>query len=111
LYGFGGFDELVLTYATTIDKSQGSEYPAVVIPLITQHYATLAKNLLFTGVTCGERLVVLVGQRRALVIALRNSSARRRRSKLGEWLGRAATVPKSREQRQAQPLRSPMAAG
>jgi exodeoxyribonuclease V alpha subunit len=85
-YGFGELDELVLAYATTIHKAQGSEYPAVVIPLTTQHYAMLARNLLYTGVTRGKRLVVLVGQRRALAIAVRNSNTRRRWSKLGEWL-------------------------
>ena len=86
VYGFGELDELVLAYATTIHKSQGSEYPAVVIPLTTQHYAMLARNLLYTGVTRGKRLVVLVGQRRALAIAVRNGSGRRRWSKLKEWL-------------------------
>ena len=55
---------------TTIHKSQGSEYPAVVIPLVTQHYMMLARNLLYTGVTRGKRLVVLVGQRKALAIAV-----------------------------------------
>ncbi len=89
VYGFGELDELVLAYATTIHKAQGSEYPAVVIPLSTQHYAMLARNLLYTGVTRGKRLVVLIGQRRALAIAVRNGSARRRWSKLGEWLGGA----------------------
>jgi exodeoxyribonuclease V alpha subunit len=69
VYGFGELDELVLAYATTIHKAQGSEYPAVVIPLTTQHYAMLARNLLYTGVTRGKRLVVLVGQRKALAIA------------------------------------------
>ncbi len=85
-YGFGELDELVLAYATTIHKSQGSEYPAVVIPLTTQHYTMLARNLLYTGVTRGKRLVVLVGQRRALAIAIKNGSGRRRWSKLREWL-------------------------
>ena len=85
-YGFGELDELVLAYATTIHKSQGSEYPAVVIPLTTQHYAMLARNLLYTGVTRGKRLVVLVGQRRALAIAVNNQAGRRRWTKLGEWL-------------------------
>jgi len=85
-YGFGELDELVLAYATTIHKSQGSEYPAVVIPLTTQHYAMLARNLLYTGVTRGKRLVVLVGQRKALAIAVKNQRTRRRWSKLGEWL-------------------------
>jgi exodeoxyribonuclease V alpha subunit len=86
VYGFGELDELVLAYATTIHKSQGSEYPAVVIPLTTQHYTMLARNLLYTGVTRGKRLVVLVGQRRALAIAVKNKGGRRRWSKLREWL-------------------------
>ena len=62
----------------------------MVIPLTTQHYAMLARNLLYTGVTRGKRLVVLVGQRRALAIAVRNGAGRRRWSKLREWLGGAA---------------------
>ena len=73
-------------YAATIHKSQGSEYPAVVIPILTQHYAMLQRNLLYTGVTRGKRLVVLVGQRRAIAIAARNVSGRQRWSKLKEWL-------------------------
>ncbi|CAH2601180.1 ATP-dependent RecD-like DNA helicase [Rhodovastum atsumiense] len=85
-YGFGELDELVLAYATTIHKSQGSEYPAVVIPLSTQHFTMLARNLLYTGVTRGKRLVVLIGQRKALAIAVRNQGAGRRWSKLREWL-------------------------
>jgi exodeoxyribonuclease V alpha subunit len=64
-YGFGELDELVLAYATTIHKSQGSEYPAVIIPLTTQHYAMLMRNQLYTGVTRARRLVVLVGQQKA----------------------------------------------
>ena len=85
-YGFGELDELALAYATTIHKSQGSEYPAVVIPLATQHYMMLARNLLYTGVTRGKRLVVLVGQRKALAIAVRNHHSRRRWAKLREHL-------------------------
>jgi len=85
-YGFGELDELVLAYATTIHKAQGSEYPAVVIPLVTQHYAMLARNLLYTGVTRGKRLVVLVGQRRALAIAVRNQGSRRRWCRLRKCL-------------------------
>jgi exodeoxyribonuclease V alpha subunit len=77
-YGFGELDELVLAYATTIHKSQGSEYPAVVIPLMTQHYMMLARNLLYTAVTRGKRLVVLVGQRKALAIAVRAACQRPR---------------------------------
>ena len=68
-YGFGELDEIALAYATTIHKSQGSEYPAVVIPLTTQHYPMLQRNLLYTAVTRGKRLVVIVGQKKALAIA------------------------------------------
>ena len=85
-YGFGELDMLVPAYATTIHKSQGSEYPAVVIPLTTQDYVMLQRNLVYTGVTRGKRLVVLVGQRKALAIAVKGSRARRRWSKLREWL-------------------------
>jgi exodeoxyribonuclease V alpha subunit len=85
-YGFGELDTLVPAYAATIHKSQGSEYPAVVIPIMTQHYAMLQRNLLYTGVTRGKRLVVLVGQKKAVAIAVRNVSGRRRWSKLAEWL-------------------------
>jgi hypothetical protein len=85
-YGFGELDMLVPAYAATIHKSQGSEYPAVVIPIMTQHYAMLRRNLLYTGVTRGKKLVVLVGQKKAVAIAVRNVSGRRRWSKLQEWL-------------------------
>ncbi len=85
-FGFGELDTLVPAYAATIHKSQGSEYPAVVIPVMTQHYAMLQRNLLYTGVTRGKRLVVLVGQKKAVAIAVKNVSGRRRWSKLREWL-------------------------
>ncbi len=85
-YGVGELDTLVPAYAATIHKSQGSEYPAVVIPLMTQHYTMLQRNLLYTGVTRGKKLVVLVGQKKAVAIAVRSTSGRRRWSKLHEWL-------------------------
>ena len=85
-YGFGELDILVPAYAATIHKSQGSEYSAVIVPVLTQHYAMLQRNLLYTGVTRGKRLVVLVGQKKAIAIAVRNASGRRRWSKLSEWL-------------------------
>jgi exodeoxyribonuclease V alpha subunit len=91
-YGFGELDMLVPAYAATIHKSQGSEYPAVVIPIMTQHYAMLRRNLLYTGVTRGKRLVVLVGQKKAVAIAVRNVSGRRRWSKLQEWLRPKASL-------------------
>jgi exodeoxyribonuclease V alpha subunit len=85
-YGFGELDMLVPAYAATIHKSQGSEYPAVVIPILTQQYAMLQRNLLYTGITRGKKLVVLVGQKKAIAIAVRNVSGRRRWSKPDEWL-------------------------
>jgi exodeoxyribonuclease V alpha subunit len=91
-YGFGDLDTLVPAYAATIHKSQGSEYPAVVIPVMTQHYTMLQRNLLYTGVTRGKRLVVLVGQKKAVAIAVRGISGRRRWSKLREWLNSAAVA-------------------
>ncbi len=90
-YAFGELDTLVPAYAATIHKSQGSEYAAVVIPVMTQHYAMLQRNLLYTGVTRGKKLVVLVGQKKAVAIAVRNVSGRRRWSKLNEWLRGART--------------------
>jgi exodeoxyribonuclease V alpha subunit len=86
IYPFGELDTLVPAFATTIHKSQGSEYPAVVIPVTTQHYTMLARNLLYTGVTRGKRLVVLVGQKKAIGIAVRGQKAKRRWTKLKEWL-------------------------
>ena len=86
VYEFGELDEVVLAYATTIHKSQGSEYPAVVIPILTQHYPMLQRNLLYTGITRGARLVVLIGQKSAVGIAVRGVRERRRWSKLGELL-------------------------
>ncbi|WP_264598845.1 SF1B family DNA helicase RecD2 [Rhodoblastus acidophilus] len=87
-YSFGELDALVPAYATTIHKSQGSEYPAVVVTLATQHYTMLARNLVYTAVTRGKRLVVIVGQKRALAIAIRNVRTIRRWTKLREWLAR-----------------------
>jgi exodeoxyribonuclease V alpha subunit len=85
-YGFGELDELTLCYATTIHKSQGSEYPVVVIPVSTQHYTMLRRNLIYTGVTRGKKLVVLVGQKKALAIAVKGKQPQRRWSKLAERL-------------------------
>jgi exodeoxyribonuclease V alpha subunit len=87
-YEFGELDTLVPAYAATIHKSQGSEYPAVVIPVMTQHYAMLQRNLIYTGVTRGKKLVVLVGQAKAVAIAVKNVSGRRRWTKLKEWLAK-----------------------
>jgi exodeoxyribonuclease V alpha subunit len=88
-YGGGELDALALAYATTIHKSQGSEYTAVVVPLTTQHYPMLQRNLVYTAVTRGKRLVVIVGQKRALAMAVRGGQQKRRWSKLREWLATA----------------------
>ena len=85
-YPYTELDELTLAYATTIHKSQGSEYPAVVIPVVTQHYTMLQRNLLYTGLTRGKQLVVLIGQKKAVGIAVRGVQGRRRWSKLKELL-------------------------
>ncbi|GIX10742.1 MAG: hypothetical protein KatS3mg116_2452 [Elioraea sp.] len=86
VYGFGELDALVPAYAVTIHKSQGSEYPAVVVPVLTQHYSILRRNLLHAAVTRGKRLVVLVGQRRALAIAVKDRAGRARWTRLRECL-------------------------
>uniref|UniRef100_UPI0026387E19 SF1B family DNA helicase RecD2 n=1 Tax=Aminiphilus sp. TaxID=1872488 RepID=UPI0026387E19 len=83
-YDFSEMDELVHAYAVSVHKSQGSEYPAVVIPLLTQHYMLLQRNLLYTAVTRGKKLVVLVGTRKALAIAVRNDRREKRYSLLTE---------------------------
>lgn len=82
LYDFNELDEIVLAYATTIHKSQGSEYPAVVIPLMMQHYTMLQKNLVYTGITRGKKLVILVGQKKALAIAVKHKAHQKRFSTL-----------------------------
>ncbi len=89
-YDLRDLDELALAYACSVHKAQGSEYPAVVIPLHTQHYMLLQRRLLYTAVTRGRRLVVLVGSRRALAIALRNRTAAPRGTALAERLRVAA---------------------
>lgn len=82
VYDFGEVDELSLAYAITIHKSQGSEFPAVVIPLAMQHYLLLQRNLIYTGITRGKRLVVIIGQPKALPMAVRNNRTQRRYSGL-----------------------------
>jgi exodeoxyribonuclease V alpha subunit len=85
-YDFIELDELVLAYAISVHKSQGSEYPAVVTPLLTQHYVMLQRNLLYTAVTRGKKLVVIVGTRKALAIAIKNDRPRLRYTRLRERL-------------------------
>ena len=85
-YDFGDLDEIALAYATSVHKSQGSEYPAVVIPLAMQHYLLLQRNLLYTAVTRGKRLVVIIGQPRALGMAVNNVRSTRRLTNLAARL-------------------------
>lgn len=85
-YDFYELDEIELAYAVSVHKSQGSEYPAVVIPVTTQHYALLQRNLIYTAVTRGKRLVVMVGSRKALGIAIRNDKTEKRYTRLQERL-------------------------
>ena len=85
-YLFGELDQVALAYAVSIHKSQGSEYPAVVIPIMMQHYMMLRRNLLYTGITRGKKMVVLVGQKKAIGMAVKGRVEGRRWSKLEEWL-------------------------
>ncbi len=89
-YALGEIDALAPAYAITIHKSQGSEFPAVVIPVSTQHYVMLQRNLIYTGLTRGKKLVVLVGQRRALAMAINNAAANDRASQ--RWSGLLARL-------------------
>src|SRR5665213_2000771 len=97
-YDYGELDEVSLAYAVTIHKSQGSEFPAVVIPVAMQHYMLLQRNLIYTGITRAKRLLVMVGQKKALGLAVRNDQSRKRYSGLLSSLhqGLCGTVPGSR---------------
>jgi len=83
-YEPGDLDELVLAYATTIHKSQGSEYPAVIVILHTQHYVMLQRNLLYTAITRGRKLVLLMGVPYAVDQAIKTNTVRERRTSLAE---------------------------
>ena len=94
VYDFNELDEISLAYAITIHKSQGSEFPVVVMPLAMQQFLLLQRNLVYTGITRGRRLVVLVGQKKALQTAVRNASAVRRHSGLEARLSSPGNIPK-----------------
>jgi exodeoxyribonuclease V alpha subunit len=91
-YDFPELDELVLAYAVTVHKSQGSEYPAIVLALVNQHYMLLQRNLLYTAITRAKRLCVIVGQTRALEVAVRNNRVALRNTGLAERLSSLARV-------------------
>ena len=85
-YDFSELEELTLAYAISVHKSQGSEYIAVIVPIMTQHFALLQRNLLYTAITRGKKLVVLIGTKKALAIALKNDKPRKRLSGLAKRL-------------------------
>jgi len=91
-YDFQELDELTPAYAVTVHKSQGSEYPCVVLPMHTQHYVMLQRNLLYTGITRGKKLVVVVGTEKAVGLAVRNAEAGRRNTTLRKRLREAFGV-------------------
>ena len=90
VFDFVDLDEIVLSYAVSVHKSQGSEFPAIIIPVLTQHYIMLQRNLLYTAVTRGRKLVVLVGTRKALAIAVHNDRMKKRHTFLSERLQTAS---------------------
>jgi exodeoxyribonuclease V alpha subunit len=85
-YDFGELDELVHAFAVSVHKAQGSEYPAVVFPVLTQHYILLQRNLIYTALTRARRLAVIVGGRRALAIGIKNMRTERRYTRLADRL-------------------------
>ncbi len=105
-YAFGELDELVLAYATTIHKAQGSEYPAVVIPLSMQHAPMLRRDLLYTALTRAKRLVVLVGSHEALALAVGRGRGGGRWSRLRGWLRDLLPSPEGERGRHADPAMS-----
>jgi exodeoxyribonuclease V alpha subunit len=82
VYDFSGLDEIILAYAVSVHKSQGSEYPVVILPILTQHYILLQRNLIYTAVTRGRNLVVMVGSRKALAIGVNNNKTQQRFTRL-----------------------------
>ena len=96
-YELGELDEVALAYTATVHKSQGSEYPAIVIPMATQHYPMLERNLLYTGVTRGKQLVVIIGQPKALAIAVRTIKSMRRLTNLAKRLRQGERVAEKSE--------------
>ncbi len=91
-YDFSELDELTLAYAATVHKSQGSEYPAVILPVHTTHYPMLQRNLLYTAITRARRLLVLAGTKNAIAIAVRNDTTLRRYSRLEQRLAAPHTL-------------------
>ncbi|MBI2252847.1 MAG: ATP-binding domain-containing protein, partial [Armatimonadetes bacterium] len=85
-YEYHELDELVLAYACSIHKSQGSEYPAVIMPVSTAHYIMLQRNLIYTAITRAKKIVILIGTKKALNIAVKNEKVAKRYTKLSQRL-------------------------
>ena len=85
-YDYADLDQITLSYATTIHKSQGSEYPAIIIPITMQSYMMLRRNLIYTAITRGKKLVIVIGEKKAFAMAVRDSKSSNRYSKLKDWL-------------------------
>ena len=88
-YDASELDELTLAYATTIHKSQSSEYPIVVMPVLMTHYVMLQRNLIYTGITRAKKICVLIGTKKALSFAIRNMTVLKRNTRLNERLNPA----------------------
>jgi len=85
-YDYSDLDEIILAYAVSVHKSQGSEYPVVILPVVTQHYMLLQRNLIYTGITRAKKLVIMIGTKKALAIAIKNNKPQRRYTLLSERL-------------------------
>ena len=81
-YDFTDLDEITLAYAITVHKSQGSEYPCVLLPLTTAHYIMLQRNLLYTAVTRASKMIILIGSKQALAMAIKNKKSKKRYTSL-----------------------------
>jgi len=86
IYDYDDLDQITLAYATTIHKSQGSEYPAVIIPITIQSYMMLRRNLVYTAITRGKKLVVIIGEKKAFAMAVKDGKSSNRYSRLKNWL-------------------------
>ena len=86
IYDYADLDQITLAYATTIHKAQGSEYPAIVVPITMQSYLMLRRNLIYTAITRGKKLAVIIGQKKALAMAVKDQKSSNRYSKLKDWL-------------------------
>ena len=92
-YEVSELNELVLAYATTVHKSQGSEYPIVIMPIMMSHFVMLQRNLIYTGITRAKRIMILVGQKKALAYCIHNLTVDQRNSRLRHRLQETKMAP------------------